>query len=223
MEANARILPGQGLQTSGEMTVDGVDMADFSKAIGGITMQKGVARASLDLAMSSTDVRTLNGTGAVFIDESDVWKLPVVSLLFRGLGLSRQQSDIRLSFEMIGPILRIENGQLANEISAIWAEPNGTINLQTGMMDFNVIPVPLKYLNRLLRTLRLLDPMRVVTDPISRVRVKGHWGQSPSKLMKKEAIKDVKQVPAEITDFFWGVLKSGGELTGDIFFRKADE
>jgi hypothetical protein len=162
-------------------------------------------------------LKDMRGDGIVFLDDADTNILPVIPNIFRAVGLSNfdplTMSDVEATFTMAGPVATIKSGHIANRFAAIEADPGGTVNLQTEVIDMYVAAVPLQRLDALLRRIPVIEPFANLRDKLTRLHIKGRWSEPPTKLITKEPIKDLRD---GTIGFLRDVVKSGGQLKGTL-------
>jgi len=166
------------------------------------------------------ELQKLSGEGQIFLDDADINVIPIVSHIFRAIGLAQldplKMSDAACTFTTAGPIMTIKSAHIANLFAAIKAEPGGTINLQTGQINMYVIAVPLRQVDAIIGRVPVVNIFANLKDKLTRLHVRGHWSDPPSKLITKEPIKDIKEATVS---FIQDVIKNGGQITQEMSKR----
>ena len=222
VQANMRI----ELQDDGPPVVTGrvaaadVDMHELTRAAGEQkAMKHGQAKGVLVFRMTARDLgpddwKTLRGRGVIFLDDADVWQIPVLPQLLTGVGLSRAKADAQVSFSLSGPVATIRRGQLASLIWAVDFEPGGKVDLAKQHVDGYAIPIPIKQADSLMKAVILLNPLRMLTGQVSRVHVKGPW-TGPS--ITPKPLSDLSALPGGTLNLLRGLATTGGQLSGNIY------
>jgi hypothetical protein len=205
----------QPIAFGGQFFAEKMSFVELTSFLGGTVKKASKGSVSFEYYFTAieTDLENLSGDGRIFLDDADLTVLPIIPYLFKFMGLEKLDplkiSDVECTFGMTGPVVEIKNAHIANPFGAIEAEPGGKINLQTGNVDMYVIAVPLKYLDNLVRHIPLADIIFNLKDKLTRFYVRGHWSSSPSKLITKTPIKDIKE---GTIGFFQDVAKTGGQI-----------
>jgi hypothetical protein len=110
--------------------------------------------------------------------------------------------------------MKIKSAHISNPVSAIQAEPGGTINMQTGYLDFYVIAVPIPLVSNIIENLPVADIIFNLKDKLTRLYVKGHWSSPPSQLITKTPVKDIEE---GTVGFLQDVVRNGGQLGQGMF------
>jgi hypothetical protein len=176
---------------------------------------------------ASTDPADLRGRGQVRLEDTAVRRLPIVSDIMAFLGLNNSadlgRCGLEAAFELAGPVATIQHGRVASAVLGLEAERGGTVDLATGMMDFYVVAAPLAEVRSLLpllppagvlgqltdELLRGLEAFSTLAAKLTRLHVKGHWGDPREKLLTKEPLKDLQ---AGTVDFIRQAIETGGRL-----------
>ena len=155
--------------------------------------------------------------GSVFIDDADLWQVPVIGGLFKNFGSWEYKiagvSDAEAVFRLWGPRMTIERGHLSNSFSAIEVEQGGQINLKTGQVDMYAVGIPLKGLEKIIGEIPVANWFMHLKDKLVRLQIKGNWSEPASKLIHKRPIKDVKEATL---GFLGDMAKSGGGITDEL-------
>jgi len=204
----------ESVEFGGQFSAKGVDLFQLTDSLGTSRKFKtGTGSASYSFT-GGKSLQSLRGGGLIILDDTDVGALPVVTHIFQVIGLGRldrlQKSDAAVAFTMSGPEVTLGQARLANRLGAIEAEPGGTVNLQSGQLDFYVVAIPLTEINELIARVPLVGLFAKLKDKLTRLHIKGHWSDQPGKLIKKEPIKDIQE---GTVDFLQGAAKSAGQLT----------
>ena len=151
------------------------------------------------------------GRGTLLLVDADVWLVPVLSDVLRAIDISADVvalSDVRMDFETSDAVVTLKRLELANRISALRAEPGGTINLATGEVDLHVVTAPLKEVSDVLARVPVVSLFVDLGDKLTRLHVTGRWDVEDEIKIRKKPL-DVVEGPAE---FFVGVARTGGDL-----------
>lgn len=209
-------IKGQGpVRFGGRFLGTGVNLTELTKVLAtSKRMSAGTASFQYNFTSSGKELKNLQAQGLIFMDDADFRVLPVIPHIFWAVGLRNydplRMSDATAIFSMNGSTATIKRARLSNPFGAIEAEPNGTINLQTGDMDFYVVAAPLKEIHAVLRRIPIVNLFVNLKDKLSRLHVKGNWSTPPNKLIVKEPLKDIKE---GTIDFLRGVVETGGQFT----------
>ena len=210
---SAEIKQKKSLVFSGQFAAEKVNFKELSSFFSDPNSKtaKSTLEVTYSFASESYDLQKLKGSGQIILNDADITVVPVIPFLFNSLGLSRldpvKLSDAECTFDTIGPILKIKSAHISNPVSAILAEPGGTINIQTGYLDFYVVAVPIPLVSNIIKDLPVADIIFNLKDKLTRLYVKGHWSSPPSKLITKTPVKDIKE---GTVGFLQDVVKNGG-------------
>ncbi|MDY6912873.1 MAG: hypothetical protein SVT52_00205 [Planctomycetota bacterium] len=220
LEADAELAfpPGGPLDYRGQISTGGVDLRQLASVAGQQNTRGGRLTASYTFGGKVHRQKrtwTCHGDGAVFVDDADLWSLSATAKLFGALGLGRRDpsriSDAEAVFTTNGYTVTIQDGRLANAISAIRAEPGGIIDLKTGRLDIYVVAVPLELVSKLLSSMPVVRLFTNIADKLTHMRVHGRWNDPQSIVVTRQPVRDVEE--ATIL-FFSDMVKSGGQLKG---------
>jgi hypothetical protein len=197
-----------------DVLATGIDLAQFSSDWETAKrFTKGTCLLNLKFTADTRGLNTIRGSGAIFIDDADLWRFPVIGELFKVIGVWEYQaggiSDAEVVFNLKGLRMTLERGHLSNRFSAIEAEPGGVINLGDGQINMFVVAMPLKDIDAIVSKMPVMSWFVKFKDKIVRLRLKGHWTQPATQLISKQPIKDVKEGTKA---FFRAVIESGGRL-----------
>ncbi|MCK4602944.1 MAG: hypothetical protein KAU28_10790, partial [Phycisphaerae bacterium] len=169
-----------------------------------------------------TDMETLRGRGAVFLDDIDFSRYRLINGILGFIGISSAKligsSDVEGVFRIRGPVMVLESGcHLSNRLAAIEAEPGGTINVRTKEIDIYIVAGQFREIRHILTSLPLLgvplaDPVNLVShllNKLFRLHLKGKWDDPPTKLIREEPLTNIG---TGTTEFFRGAVKTGGQL-----------
>lgn len=199
---------------SGDVILTNVDMAEVTRQFQEHDpSRQGRASASGKLSIRGLDVKSLGGKVAIYMDDVEAFRLPVLSQILTFLKIQKETSDFHGTFDMRGLTATIERARLANRLSALEAEPGGTIDLGQGRMDFYLVAVPLSTVRDLLLKIPLVNLLVNLQDKLTRLLVRGQWDAPPSKLL---SVQPVRNVGEGTLTFFRDVARSGGQIGGDV-------
>ncbi len=178
---------------------------------------RGNALLNLRFAGDTNGMESIKADGAAFIDNADLWRLPLIGGLFKYIGIWEYQvggmSDAEVVFTLSGPKMTIVRGHLSNRFSAIEAEPGGSIDLQSGQVDMFVTVMPLKNVDKLINRIPVVNWFAHFKDKLIRLRLKGHWSDPANKLISKQPLKDLKD---GTIGFIIDIAESGGQFTEKV-------
>jgi hypothetical protein len=201
----------------GHVRAEDVNLAQFSKAVGGADfLTKGTASGRYDFTATSRDIREHKGQGIIFLDDSDVWKMPVVSQMFKFLGSPLTYSDGLASFKFEGPSIIFNRAGVTSPWTAIEFQTGSYVNLQEQFVDAYAVFVPLRKLRDITNMIPFFHIFTNLSANLTRVRIRGSWSDPPSRLIRKEVLTDVRH--STIT-FFSDVARSGGQIGTEITGR----
>ncbi|MHC4265491.1 MAG: hypothetical protein ACYSUK_06100, partial [Planctomycetota bacterium] len=175
---------------------------------------KGTADVEFVFNSRRGEPNSLNGHGYIELNDSDLYSTPVASYMFTTIGLKDQHltrmADGVCVFSINGSVITINEAKATSDYGAIVVEPGGTINLEKNWVDVYVIAVPVRAFRELLEKIPFMSIITNPTDKLTRFRVEGNLSEPPSKLVKKQALRDIA---AGTVSFFKEVINAGGELT----------
>ncbi|MHC4704789.1 MAG: hypothetical protein ACYTFQ_29940, partial [Planctomycetota bacterium] len=206
--------PGRKPTFGGALQVNNVDFEQVTSALLGPERKaKGTLMFKYSFTEDTGDLRNLQGSGQLLLNDAQMYVLPLSANIFHALGLGdltgSRLSDVHAAFRTTGAEVTLDSAHLANRMLAVQAEPGGTINLQSGNLDFYVIGVPFKGIDTLARQLPVVRLFVNLKDKLVRLRVKGHWSDPRDKLITKQPVQDVGEATL---GFFADVIKEGGQL-----------
>ncbi len=195
LEANLAVsLSGGALgPMRGNVHADRLSLPLLTAALGGHRLQHGRGSGNISFSSGGLTWRGFSARGYIFTDDADLMKVQFFPHLLGNMGLESPEidSDAAVTFTVNGPVLKLAQAQLSNEISALETEPGGTVNLETKELDFYVIGVPIKQIRGVLMDLPVLQLFWQLKDKLTRLHIKGAWDEPPAKLVHKEPLKDV--------------------------------
>jgi len=211
---------------NGEATAKRLDVTELAGALGAETsLASGKGSARGEFAWEGADLNTLWVRGAAVLDDTNLSRQGILAHLSRQIGLKSlsglADSDVQAVFTLDWPVLTLRRAELANSLSALQAEPNGTVNLDSRQLDIYVLAVPLRRLHSLLSAIPLVKLLPDLQKSLVRLHVKGDWNDPPAKLVR---IQPLQPLAAGTIGFFRRAAAGGGELTlnlgkgiGDVF------
>jgi hypothetical protein len=198
----------------GHIAAADVNLTQLSQAVGNSKfLTRGRMSARYDFTATSRDIAEHNGEGVVFLDDADLWKMPVVSHLFRFLGTPLTYSDGVGHFKTNGPTIIFSEAYIASPITALEFQKNSYVNLRTQFVDAHAVFVPLRKLRAITNMIPFFRIFTNLQDNLTRVNIRGYWYEPPSKLIHKEVIQDIS---ASTINFFTDTAHSGGQIGTDI-------
>lgn len=202
----------------GDISVNEIDLTQFSSTFEQEwSFAKGRCSGEYAFKFGGQWPDGLKGTGVIFVDNADLSMIGIVGELFTRIGLSRYDpmgaSDAAASFTTSGAEVFIEDAMVSNRLAALRVERGGRVDLRSGQLDFNVIAVPLKQIDKIVRAIPIVRIFGGLKDKLVRLRVAGHWSQPPGKLITKQPLEDVKE---GTVGFLSEVVESGGQITQNM-------
>lgn len=199
---------------SGDLILTNVNMMEVTRQFQEHDpSRQGRGSASGKLSIRGLDIQSLGGKVVVFMDDVEAFRLPVLSQILTFLRVENETSDFHGTFNLEGLTATIEQARLASRLSALVAEPGGTIVLDQGQMNFYIVAVPLSAVRDLLLKIPLVNLLVNVRDKLTRLQVKGQWDDPAAKLLKVQPIENVEE--GTLT-FFRDVARSGGQIGGEV-------
>ncbi|MDP6633861.1 MAG: hypothetical protein QGG42_03105 [Phycisphaerae bacterium] len=177
-------------------------------------MERGIGAGEIRMAMSAENLATIKGRGAFFLDDADLWQVPILSALFRHMNLRLDKADIQSVFSLKGTTTTIETGQLATLVWAADFEKGGTVDHSNGKVDMYVLFLPIKQAGILLNIVKAINPLRLVAKEVFRLHV---TGSTDDPKITPVPFSDLSKLPAGALGLLKDVAASGGQLGGDIF------
>ncbi len=161
----------------------------------------------------------VNGNGTVFLDDTDLGTVPVITQLYdylkqldRALTGSTATNDLHAKFEMRGPRIKLITAEIGNPVYAARVQettPPGWVDLQQQTVDMHVVLIPVRQLNQRLGNLPLVGLLVRLRENLTRVRIQGKWSDPPAELIHKEPLTDLKEGTVA---FVKGITQTGGQL-----------
>jgi len=207
--------PGSAAVWTGNVEARNINMPQLSRALDAEKpMATGVGSASYAFVVQAGKLDSLCGRGRVLIDNADLWHIPVMSVVFASLKLPHRESDAQIAFTMRGPVATIGSGRVANPLSALVAEPGGTVNLDNRQVDLVAAVALVKHLRSLLGSVPGVSLLMSVKDKFTRVRLKGTWDAPTSELV---LVLPAKDITAGTLDILKKAAAAGGQLGEGLF------
>lgn len=216
------IRQNQPTEFSGQVLAQNISFVELTSTLGGPGEKATKGTVTLDYSFSGKgkDLQNLNGEGQIFLDDADISVIPIIPHLFRTIGLAQleplKMSDTECTFTTTGPVVNIKTAHISNRFAAIKAEPGGTINLKTKQINIYVKAVLLKQIDAIIKRVPIVNIIDNLKDKLTRLNIQGNWSDPPSKLIKKEPIKDIKEATV---GFLQDVINSGGQITQEMHKR----
>ena len=200
---------------AGQISGKRVDLSQLSKCIDlPQRLSKGTLSFEYSVIKDTNDLKKLAGEGVVFINDSDLYQLPVISQVFNSVGLKaddfQKATDAMVLFRKTGSLVTIDKGQVANRFWAIRVESGGTVDVQNKTVDIHVVVIPLVQIEDIVRKLPFAELFGKLKDNLTRLKVKGKWSDPASTLVTKEPLTDIKEATV---GFIRDVVDSGGQIT----------
>jgi hypothetical protein len=199
----------------GRLSGKQLDLSQLSKCLElPAKLSKGVLRFEYGFTGDAQALKSLSGEGIVFVDDSDLYRVPVINQVFTFVGLKesdfQRATDAMIAFMNEGPVLTVAKAQAANRFWAIRFEPGGTVDIQNKTVDLHVVVIPLSGVEDIVRRLPFAELFGRLKDKLIRLKVQGKWTEPASKLISKEPLTDVKEATV---NFIRDAVESGGQIT----------
>jgi len=213
------IRQNQPTEFSGQVLAQNMSFAELTSVLGGSGKRatKGSVSFNYKFSGKGKDLQNVIGEGQIFLDDADISVIPIVPQIFSNIGLTQpdvlKMSDAECTFSMAETIAIIESAHIGNRFAAIKAEPGGTINLKTKQINIYVKAVLLKQIDAIIKRIPIVNIIDNLKDKLTRLNIQGNWSDPPSKLIKKEPIKDIKEATV---GFLQDVVNSGGQITQEM-------
>ncbi|MBN1942672.1 MAG: hypothetical protein JW849_05190 [Phycisphaerae bacterium] len=161
-----------------------------------------------DIAGTTGDPRDLEMDGAVAMDDSDLDQVHVIEDVFRALHVERDNirrgSDLRMIFELRGGVMTLAQARLGNNLVAVIAEPDGTVDIIDHRMDLRILGGTLNDLGKI----PILGWAANSVNQLTALRVTGDWNRP------RIRVEPIRNVTSGVASFFRDVARTGGDLTG---------
>ncbi len=200
---------------AGQFRLEDLEMARLAE-IAGRSGKITTGKATLEYFYTAEkmDIDAFSGNGSLSIDNADMLPTPLLSKIFKRVGLADNElkatSDATMAFTTRGPLLTINQAYCTNQHGAILVEPGGTINLQEKALDIHITAIQFRQIGDFIRKIPVLRLFAKLRDNLTRFRIEGQWSEPASSLIKKEPLKDVKK---GVVDFFEQIVQTSGQLT----------
>jgi hypothetical protein len=203
------------VEIGGEFSVKDLNLPEFTARLGtSRKFTRGTVEMQYVFTVDSWKLESLSSSGFIAVNDADLRSVSLISYIFKTVGLvdykPLRMSDAAVVFKTAGPVLEFKEAHVANSYAALEVEPGGTVNMQTGFLDFHVVAVPIKLVRDTMKKLPIIRLFIDLKDKLTRFSVRGHWSDPPDKLVKKKAVEDVKE---GVLDFFIGAAQTGGQIT----------
>lgn len=222
----ADVLDGQ-LQADGEVQLDrseppfrvqlhldNVNVTALAETLGAGKIRRGLFSGDFVLSGAGLRYEGYTGRGAATLDESDLSGLPILSHALKLAGINPGAglvgSDLQAAFDVEGAVLKLTAGRIANAVSALEAEPGGTIDLVEQRLDLGLLVVPLRSVNALLGRIPVVNWFANLQKSLVRLSVRGPWDDPPSELVRVQPLEPLAE---RTLNFLEVAARSGGELS----------
>jgi hypothetical protein len=209
------IQKGGGVLWGGNLTAENLDIDQFLKLLGHPTgRSSGQGHLQMDFKIVGKAVETLDGTGELMLEDADFGRMPVVSQMFRMIGMSDHEplklSDAEARFSIKKGLVEFERGYISNRLSALEIQSGGQINLVTNGIDVYVVGVMLKFVNSTLHKIPLIRRIASFKDKLVRLHVRGKMSKPA---ISKEPLRDISE---EFTEIILEISTHGGNLADAV-------
>jgi hypothetical protein len=214
-DVKAVLRPGAPAQLAMEASAEKVNMADLTRILAADKiMKEGIGGGVIRMTMSGSDTASISGKGAFFLDDADLWQLPILSALFKHMNLKFDKADIESSFDLAGTTATTVTGQLATMVWAAEFEKGGTVDLDGGEVDMYVLFLPIKQAGILLDFVERVIPVKLVAKQVLRLHV---TGTRDDPMITPMPFSDLSKLPLGALGLLKSATTGGGQLGGDIF------
>jgi len=199
---------------TGRFRIEEIDLAKLSGKFNRPGKIK-TGKATLDYSFNARNksLGAISGHGFLTIDNADLLPMPLLTKVSKTVGLTDKEmqttSDATAAFSSKGLELEIEQAYFTNQHEALVIEPGGIIDLKTRSIDMHVAAIRLRLVGDFIRKVPVIRLFAKLKDKLTRLRIEGKWSDPPSKLIKKQPVKDIKD---GVIDFFIDVANAGGQL-----------
>ena len=209
------------IEFGGQIAAEKIDLPLLAGVLGSEKkIARGVMAFRYHFSANEKDLQSMRGQGLILLNDTSMTALPVSPKIFRFIGLqgpdTLQTSDAAAIFTVSGPTVIIERARLAAALGAVRAEPGGTVNLQTGNLDFYVVAAPLNQIEELFEALPVAKALVKLKSRLSRLHIKGHWSQPPAELITKEPLEDIRE---GMFAFLQGLVRTEGQFDDATYKR----
>ena len=154
----------------------------------------------------------------VILNDTGMGAFPITPKIFEfiglGVGQGKPSADAVMIFSITGPVITIGKARVSSPIGAVKAEPGGTVNAQTGQLDFHVVAAPLEKVEKIIKSVPAAEYIVNLKDKLARLHIKGHWSEPPEKLISKEPLTDIKDATV---GFIQNVTANQGQIPQETF------
>ncbi len=224
-DVSADLADDQRMSHYGNIEVRGVDLAVLMPRLDpNITQASGRLRARHQFQASGLDPTDGWGQGMAFLDDAQLWDLPIFGHLYRQVGLERYdpltRSDVQMNFETRRHVMVLHQCLVASRLLAVQTDPNATVDLETGSLQASVVYAPMKKLESVFDGLGgVLQPLAtLVTGPaaslgLTRLDVTGNIYRPNSIRFTPRPITSLKHLGPDMMQFFRSATGRKGSLT----------
>jgi hypothetical protein len=198
-----------------EASAENVKMAELTRIlVPDRVMEKGTGKGMIHFEISGADTASIRGRGAFFLDDANLWKMPILAAVFKYMKLKLGKSDIQARFDLKGTNATLVTGQLATMLWAADFEPGGTFDYYSEKVDMYVMFLPIKHAGILLNIFKAINPLNLIAKQVFRLHITG-TRNNPK--ITPVPFRDLKVLPAGALGLLKSVTASGGQLGGNIF------
>jgi hypothetical protein len=201
----------------GHIAAQNVDLARYSQATGHIGfLSKGRVSLRYDFTATNQNINHHKGRGVVFLDDADLWKMPVVSHLFKFIDMPLTYSDGMAYFKTAGDTITFDEARISSQMTAIEFQKDSYVNLQTHFVDGHAVFVPFKKMRAITNMIPFFQIFTNLQNTLTRVSIRGYWSEPPSRLIHKDVLRDIG---TSTINFFTDVGQSGGQIGTNVVGR----
>jgi hypothetical protein len=183
----------------GSLALKDLNMDDVAGALGTSDLGNGLLNGTFDFHADELSLAALRGTGRIEVAGVNAESAPIASQLIEfmngGDGHEQAGSRVKAVFDVSGPVVTIERGELTDPLRAMSVEKGGTIDLRTGALDLYLVTLQLRGLGGLASSLPVINLAVIFTNKLTRFHVTGTWSDQK---ITKEPVKDVSSASVDI-------------------------
>jgi len=208
------VLTDGSVRYRGRMQAEKVSFDELPKVLSGVQRTR---KGTLQLTYAFDGYTRIPGgpaqRGYVYLTDADLADVPLLTALFRLMGLTQfdalQATDVEATFTIKGLVVTAGQARLANAVAAIDVEPGGHVDIGTHQLDLYAIVAPVKQIQDLLGSIPLVRLVVRLKDKLTRIHIRGDWDAPPATLISKQPLNDIAE---GTVGFLRGVVSTGGRL-----------
>ncbi|MFW5798114.1 MAG: hypothetical protein ACOCXX_00520 [Planctomycetota bacterium] len=211
--------PDEPLRHEGRLELRTVFLGKMLRDLGtGVDMKN----ARLDLLTTfeggKLSPQETRAKGNVHLKDAHMGSVPILSKVMGFFKLTDPANfEANAEYRTDGYLITLDDGRMANNLSAFKVEPGGTVDLDKRTVDLYVVGAMFSKVEGFLSDIPvaniLADATKKLAENTTRVHVKGHFDDPPSQLLTKQPLKDLAE---GTVGFFKTAVEGGGKLGNDI-------